>query len=192
MKRLIAMVALLVAATAANAGVIAIRDARVITVGRDGTLDKATVLIRNGRIDAVGANLEIPAGAKIVDGAGRVLTPGIIVARTDAEAANLLEGRSDERDQPFLLGVTNLEVPPYKSCFLAMIRRFHEQGVTELNGHLLYAVPEGEYAVADAWLAGHVPGARHLPRGHHPFADLLPECDVATINDTTGALTWPN
>ncbi|MGI9161403.1 MAG: isocitrate lyase ICL2 [Mycobacterium sp.] len=81
--------------------------------------------------------------------------PGIIVARTDAEAANLLEGRSDERDQPFLLGVTNLEVPPYKSCFLAMIRRFHEQGVSELNGHLLYAVPEGEYAVADAWLAGH-------------------------------------
>ncbi len=81
--------------------------------------------------------------------------PGIIVARTDAEAANLLDGRSDERDQPFLLGVTNLDVPPYKSCFLAMLRRFHQQGVTELNGHLLYALPEGEYAAADAWLAGH-------------------------------------
>ena len=81
--------------------------------------------------------------------------PGIIVARTDAEAANLLDGRADERDQPFLLGVTNLDVPPYKSCFLAMMRRFHEQGVTELNGHLLYALPEGEYAVADAWLASH-------------------------------------
>ncbi len=81
--------------------------------------------------------------------------PGIIVARTDAEAANLLDGRADERDQPFLLGVTNLDVPPYKSCFLAMMRRFYEQGVTELNGHLLYALPEGEYAVADAWLASH-------------------------------------
>ena len=79
--------------------------------------------------------------------------PGIIVARTDAEAANLLDGRADERDHPFLLGVTNLDVPPYKSCFLAMMRRFYEQGVTELNGHLLYALPEGEYAVADAWLA---------------------------------------
>jgi len=78
--------------------------------------------------------------------------PGIIVARTDAEAANLIDGRSDERDQPFLLGVTNLEIPPYKACFLAMLRRFHTQGVTELNGHLLYALPEGEYAVADAWL----------------------------------------
>ncbi|BBX08252.1 isocitrate lyase ICL2 [Mycolicibacterium aichiense] len=78
--------------------------------------------------------------------------PGIIVARTDAEAANLIDSRGDERDQPFLLGATNLKVPPYKSCFLAMVRRFYESGVTELNGHLLYALPEAEYAVADAWL----------------------------------------
>ena len=28
-------------------------------------------------------------------------------------------------------------------------------GVTELNGHLLYALPEGEYAAADAWLERH-------------------------------------
>jgi isocitrate lyase len=78
--------------------------------------------------------------------------PGIIVARTDAEAANLIDGRSDERDQPFLLGVTNLDIPPYKACFLAMLRRFNSQGVSELNGHLLYALPEGEYAAADTWL----------------------------------------
>ncbi len=81
--------------------------------------------------------------------------PGIIVARTDAEAANLIDGRADERDQPFLLGATNLAVPPYKSCFLAMLRRFHTQGVTELNGHLLYALAQDEYARADAWLASH-------------------------------------
>ena len=81
--------------------------------------------------------------------------PGIIVARTDAEAANLVESRSDERDQPFLLGATNLKIPPYKACFLAMVRRFYDSGVTELNGHLLYALPEGEYAAADAWLERH-------------------------------------
>ncbi|MGE2833257.1 isocitrate lyase ICL2 [Mycobacterium sp. SMC-4] len=78
--------------------------------------------------------------------------PGIIVARTDAEAANLIDSRADERDQPFLLGATNLKIPPYKSCFLAMMRRFYDQGVTEINGHLLYALPEGEYAAAEAWL----------------------------------------
>ena len=78
--------------------------------------------------------------------------PGIIVARTDAEAATLLDGRADERDQPFILGATNLTIPSYKACFLAMMRRFYELGVTELNGHLLYALPDGEYAAADSWL----------------------------------------
>ena len=81
--------------------------------------------------------------------------PGIIVARTDAEAANLLDSRADERDQPFVLGTTNLKIPSYKSCFLAMVRRFYESGFKELNGHLLYALPDGEYAAADSWLERH-------------------------------------
>ncbi len=78
--------------------------------------------------------------------------PGIIVARTDAEAANLLDGAGDERDQPFVLGVTNRTVPTYKAGFLAAMRSLHRAGVTEVNGHLLYALSEEEYASADAWL----------------------------------------
>jgi isocitrate lyase len=77
---------------------------------------------------------------------------GIIVARTDAEAANLIDGSGDERDQPFLLGVTNPDLPPYKSCFLALIRHFYELGVRELNGHLLYAIGESEHPLATEWL----------------------------------------
>src|ERR1700740_348363 len=79
--------------------------------------------------------------------------PGIIVARTDAEAANLIDSRADERDQPFLLGATNLRIPSYKACYLALMRQFYELGVKELNGHLLYALSDGEYAAASAWLA---------------------------------------
>jgi isocitrate lyase len=78
--------------------------------------------------------------------------PGLIVARTDAESANLLESRGDERDQPFILGVTNLAVPSYKISYLALIRRFHQAGVEELNGHLLYAIADDEYRAADVWL----------------------------------------
>jgi isocitrate lyase len=77
---------------------------------------------------------------------------GILVARTDAEAANLIDSRADERDQPFVLGATNLEVPSYKACTLAALRRFHVLGVAELNGHLLYALDAGELEAADAWL----------------------------------------
>ncbi len=80
---------------------------------------------------------------------------GIIVARTDAEAATLIDGCGDERDQPFLLGVTNRDLPAYKACFLALIRHFCELGVRELNGHLLYAVGEVEHARATAWLEQH-------------------------------------
>ena len=68
--------------------------------------------------------------------------PGIIVARTDAEAANLLDGCGDERDQPFVLGVTNRSVPSYKAGYLALMRRLNRAGVQDLNGHLLYAVSE--------------------------------------------------
>ncbi len=78
--------------------------------------------------------------------------PGIIVARTDAEAANLLDGRGDERDQPFILGATNVSLPSYKAAFLAITRRLHDLGVAALNGHLLYALSEDEYRGADAWL----------------------------------------
>ncbi len=78
--------------------------------------------------------------------------PGLIVARTDAEAANLLDGGADERDQPFILGATNVALPPYKACVLAIIRHFYNEGIEELNGHMLYALSEGEYAVAEAWL----------------------------------------
>jgi isocitrate lyase len=78
--------------------------------------------------------------------------PGIIVARTDAEAASFLDGCGDGRDQPFVLGATNLAVPSWKATYLAILKRFYEMGVEELNGHLLYRMPDEAYAKADAWL----------------------------------------
>src|SRR5260370_23124919 len=75
-----------------------------------------------------------------------------MVGSTGSEGANMIDSRAAARHQPFLLGVTNLKIPSYKSCFLAMLRRFYELGVKELNGHLLYSLPEGEYAAATPWL----------------------------------------
>ncbi len=77
---------------------------------------------------------------------------GIIVARTDAEAANLLDGSADERDQPFILGVTSTDVPAYRVAYLTVMRRLNHAGLADIKGHLLYDIPEAEYAMADAWL----------------------------------------
>ena len=77
--------------------------------------------------------------------------PGLIVARTDAEAASLIDGRNDERDHPFLLGAT-ADVPSYKVGYLTLLRCLHEAGLEEVSGHLLYALAEKDVARARVWL----------------------------------------
>jgi isocitrate lyase len=78
--------------------------------------------------------------------------PGIIVARTDAEAATLLDNCGDERDQPFILGAGNTEVPAYRGAFLAILKSFHDLGSTEINGYLMYGQSESEYEASAHWL----------------------------------------
>ncbi len=77
---------------------------------------------------------------------------GIIVARTDAEAATLLDGCGDERDHAFILGATNLEVPAFKIAYLAVMKRLFEAGLLAINGHLLYEVSDAAFAAASGWL----------------------------------------
>jgi isocitrate lyase len=94
--------------------------------------------------------------------------PGLVVARTDAEAANLIDGSADERDQPFILGVTSADVPSYRVGFLAVMRHLHDAGVADINGYLLYAIPPDEEAAADAWLrqVGLVETLDHIAQEH--------------------------
>jgi isocitrate lyase len=77
---------------------------------------------------------------------------GIIVARTDAEAASLLDSCADERDQPFILGAANVDVPSYKSSFLAILEKLADLGISEIRGHLMFAVSPSEHDAATAWL----------------------------------------
>jgi isocitrate lyase len=78
--------------------------------------------------------------------------PGIVVARTDAEAATFLEGRGDERDHPFILGATNVDLPTYKVGYLAILRKLHQLGIDDARGYLLYQISAAAYDEACAWL----------------------------------------
>src|SRR6476620_1673209 len=60
----------------------AITNARIVTVSGP-TLEKGTVVVRNGLIDAVGANLQPPADARVIDGTGLTVYPGFIDALTN-------------------------------------------------------------------------------------------------------------
>jgi imidazolonepropionase-like amidohydrolase len=84
MKR-VGLVAVLVgawvlAAPRADAQVTALTGARVIDGTGRAPIERATILVRDGRIDAVGANVTIPAGATRVDLTGKTIVPGLVNA----------------------------------------------------------------------------------------------------------------
>ena len=62
--------------TSAMAQTTAIMDGEVHTIS-GGIIENGDVLIENGRITQVGANLTAPAGATVIDATGKVVTPGI-------------------------------------------------------------------------------------------------------------------
>jgi imidazolonepropionase-like amidohydrolase len=68
---------LVLAAMPALAETIVITGATIHTLGSQGTIRNGSVVIENGRIKAVGANVAAPAGARTIDGQGKVVTPGL-------------------------------------------------------------------------------------------------------------------
>ena len=78
--------AVLIPATLAAQDV-AIRGATLITI-TNGDIQNGNVVVRNGKITAVGANAAIPAGIRVIDGTGKFVMPGIIDAHSHAALEN--------------------------------------------------------------------------------------------------------
>src|ERR1051325_9251169 len=60
----------------------AITNARIVTVSGP-VIERGTIVIRNGLIAAVGANVSAPPDARIIDGAGLTVYPGLIDSYTN-------------------------------------------------------------------------------------------------------------
>ena len=78
-------------------GVFAIRNARIVTVsGPD--IENGTVVIRDGKIEAVGATVAVPAGAQTIDGSGLFVYPGMIDAGTNMGLVEVPQGANGTVD----------------------------------------------------------------------------------------------
>jgi imidazolonepropionase-like amidohydrolase len=73
----LAPLALALCAAPAAADTLALTGARIHTAGPAGVIENGTVVIRDGRIDAIGPGLAPPPGARLIDARGRVITPGL-------------------------------------------------------------------------------------------------------------------
>lgn len=86
------------------ADVTAIVHANLYTMESAQPVEDATIVIRDGKVQSVGARLAPPAGARIVDAAGHIVTPGLMSAGTQL---GLVEVSSlpDTRDYSVATGV---------------------------------------------------------------------------------------
>src|ERR1051325_10574492 len=78
-------------------GVFAIRNARIVTVSGP-EIENGTVVIRDGKIEAVGANVSVPASAQTIDGNGLFVYPGMIDAGTNMGLVEVPQGASGTVD----------------------------------------------------------------------------------------------
>lgn len=83
MKFLTAFLCALALAAPAAAQTVLIRDGRVVTNTVAGTIESGDVLIVNGRISAVGADIAAPTGARVIEAEGRFVTPGAFAAMSE-------------------------------------------------------------------------------------------------------------
>lgn len=77
--RTLAMI--LLSATSLSAQTVAITNARIHPVSGP-RIEHGTVLIRDGKIAAVGSDVTVPAGARVIDATGKIVTPGLLDSST--------------------------------------------------------------------------------------------------------------
>jgi len=102
---LAATACLALAAAPVLAETVAITHARLLTSAPAGEIAQGTIVIRDGKIAAVGAKVEIPKDARIIDGQGSVVSPGLFATASMIGAVEVNAVGSD-------LSVSNPAIGP--------------------------------------------------------------------------------
>jgi imidazolonepropionase-like amidohydrolase len=118
-------------AAADDRAVVAITGATVHTLGPAGTLRGATVLIAGGRIRATGTAVAVPAGARTIDAAGKVVTPGLFDSLTRLgliEVSQVKETNGAKNEEPGLTAAFDVSDAIDRRSMLIPINRV--EGIT--------------------------------------------------------------
>ncbi|HEX9985928.1 MAG TPA: amidohydrolase family protein [Thermoanaerobaculia bacterium] len=94
MRTTLALIALLALPAVAQDATV-IRGGTILTV-TNGTIENGTIVIRGGKIAAIGRDVATPAGARVIDGTGKFISPGII----DSHSHTAVEGSVNEVSLP--------------------------------------------------------------------------------------------
>jgi imidazolonepropionase-like amidohydrolase len=155
--RLVALLTLTAAAIAAPAGAqtLAITNARIHPVSAP-PIENGTVLIVDGTIKAVGAQVIVPAGATRIDAAGQWVTPGLVNASTRLGLVEI--GSIDDTNDARARGIEQVAaaLEPWKALNIDSVlwTPAREQGVTSV-----VTMPTGGLIAGQAALVDTAPSA---------------------------------
>ncbi|MFL5500433.1 MAG: amidohydrolase family protein [Gemmatimonadaceae bacterium] len=158
----------------ANAQTIAITGGKVYPVSGP-VIENGTVVITNGKISAVGANVAVPAGAQRIDATGKIVTPGFVDAATqlgvqEVSAVNNTRDMSARGKDNIAAAFTVWEGLNPNSVLLAPARK---EGVTSF-----VVIPTGGLISGQAALVDVVPGTT---------TDMVIKAPVAMVAEIGGA-----
>jgi imidazolonepropionase-like amidohydrolase len=142
-----------VAAASSAETTIAITNGIVATGDAASPVQGETVIIRDGRIVAVGRNLPLPAGARVIDAAGKWVTPGIVAGFSRLGLTGVSGGAEGANDEKAEKGPFNaaIDVAPAINPNYQPIKVNRADGVTRAvvaprTAHNIFA---GQGAVID-------------------------------------------
>ncbi len=180
------------APTEAQAGAIsAIRCGRLINPIDGSVMENAVILVRGDRIESVGAGLQVPAGARLIDLSRYTVMPGLIDCHT-----HVLLQPEDERGAPPV--VTKSQA--FRTVQgVAAVRKDLEAGFTTMRDVDSEGAGFADVAIRDGINRGIIPGPRLLVStlaltitgGHMNNAGLNPDIHIpepAALTDSREAM----
>jgi len=116
------------ASLAQESPLLVIRGGTIMTV-TGGILENGTIIIRAGEIEAVGMNLSLPPGARVIEAPGDFILPGLIDAGTNLGTLEF-EGVEDDSDEASLTLAPHLRLIDAFNPDNRLIPLARNQGIT--------------------------------------------------------------
>jgi imidazolonepropionase-like amidohydrolase/Tol biopolymer transport system component len=113
-------------------GITAIVGARIITMAGDdgGVIENGTIIIDGNRISAIGGDVEVPEGARVVDASGQTITPGFIDAHAHGPqgTGEIIPEQNWAAIAHLALGVTTIHDPSNSASHIFAAGEYQRAG----------------------------------------------------------------
>jgi len=162
------------------ASVIAIKAGTLIDGRADAPRKNQTIVIEDNRIVAVGADVVVPAGARVIDLSNATVLPGLI----DTHTHIFLQGE-DPAEGGYDVQLLKYPIAYRAARATVSARRALEQGFTTIRDMETEGAGYGDVGIKQAINEGHIPGPRMFcstraisTTGGYPLEGYAPEIEV--------------